>query len=142
VALHLLESPELDPPLARFEGRGDNRVAKSKREGFRYEAESERVYINKTQYFAPVPLEVWEYPIGGYQVCHKWLKDRRGRQLRLNDIRTYCLIVTALARTLELQEEIDGLYSRVEGEPLPLMYAPLLRRTPLNRRAVSPLRFH
>jgi len=118
VALHLLDSPELDPPLARFEGEGDNKVAKNRREGFRYEAETERVYINKTQCFAPVPLEVWEYTIGGYQVCGKWLKDRRERKLSLDDIRTYCHIVTTLARTIALQEEIDGLYARVEENVL------------------------
>jgi hypothetical protein len=22
---------------------------------------------------------VWNFHIGGYQVCHKWLKDRKGR---------------------------------------------------------------
>jgi len=118
VALHLLESPELDPPLAHFEGEGDNRVAKNKRDGFYYEADRDRVYTNKSQYFAPVPIEAWKYPIGGYQVCGKWLKDRRGRQLSLDEIRTYCRIVTALARTMELQEEIDELYSRVEGDLL------------------------
>jgi Type ISP C-terminal specificity domain len=31
------------------------------------------VWINRTQYFDTVPLEVWEFHIGGYQVCHKWL---------------------------------------------------------------------
>ena len=119
VALHLLRSPELDQPLARFEGQGNNRVGRGKRDGFRYEKEIERVYINTTQYFAPVPLEVWEYTIGGYQVCAKWLKDRRGRQLTLDEIQTYCRIVTALARTIEVQEEIDGLYALVEEAPLP-----------------------
>ncbi|HEC35590.1 MAG TPA: DNA methyltransferase [Anaerolineae bacterium] len=114
VDLHLLHSSELDPPLARFEGQGDNRVGKGKSYGFRYEPETERVYINRTQYFAPVPLEVWEYTIGGYQVCHKWLKDRRERQLTLDEIRTYCRIVTAIARTIEIQEEIDEVYSQVE----------------------------
>jgi len=119
-ALHLLQSPQLDPPLARFEGQGDNRVAKSKREGFQYHPRQKRVYINRAQYFAPVPLEVWEYAIGGYQVAMKWLKDRRGRRLTLEEIRTYCRIVTALARTIGLQEEVDGLYSRVEAAHLSL----------------------
>lgn len=114
VALHLLESPELDPPLARFEGEGDNRVAANRREGFRYEPETERVYINPTQYFAPVPPKVWEYPIGGYRPAEKWLKDRQGRPLSLDEIRTYCRIVTALKLTLEVQEEIDEVYSQVE----------------------------
>ncbi len=120
VNLHLLRSPELDPPLARFEGQGDNRVAKNKREGFRYDAQTGRVYINATQYFGPVPLEVWEYAIGGYQVAHKWLKDRRERRLSLDEIRTYCRIVTALKYTIALQEEIDEVYARVEGALLHL----------------------
>jgi len=59
----------------------------SGKKGLRYDAERERVYINPTQYFAPVPPEVWAYPIGGYQVCHKWLKDRKDRTLTLDDIR-------------------------------------------------------
>lgn len=117
---HLLRSSELDPPLARFEGQGDNRVGKNAREGFRYDAQAEQLYINPTQYFAPVLREVWEYPIGGYQVCEKWLKDRGERQLTLDEIRTYCRIVTALAHTIALQEEIDEAYSRVEDSPLRL----------------------
>ena len=43
------------------------------------------VYINKTQYFEGVPKEVWEFHVGGYQVCEKWLKYRRGRQLSFDD---------------------------------------------------------
>ncbi len=42
------------------------------------------------------------------------LQERAGRQLSLEEIRTYCRIVTALARTLALQEEIDEWYARVE----------------------------
>ncbi|RLB88925.1 MAG: DNA methyltransferase, partial [Deltaproteobacteria bacterium] len=118
VDLHLLRSPELNLPLARFEGKGDCRIAKTKRDGFGYDPQTERVYINLNQYFAPVPLEVWVYRIGGYQVCEKWLKDRRERILGLDEIRNYCRIVTALARTIEIQEEIDALYSRVEEELL------------------------
>ena len=113
-SLHLLNSPELDTPSAQFEGKGDNSVAKNKNTGFRYDPQEERVYINKTQYFAPVRRDVWEYQIGGYQVCEKWLKDRRERQLGMDDIKTYCRIVTALERTIEIQKEIDALYPKVE----------------------------
>lgn len=116
VELHLLRAAELDSPAARFHGTGDNRVAKSAREGLRHESETERVWINKSQYFAPVPVELWQYTIGGYQVLQKWLKDRRGRQLSLDEIRTYCRIVTALRRTVEIQEEIDALYAGVEEQ--------------------------
>lgn len=113
VDLHLLRSPELDPPMAKFQGEGNGKVASGKK-GVRYDAKTMRVYINETQYFEGVPPEVWEYHIGGYQVCSKWLKDRQGRKLSLDEIRTYCHIITALAKTIEIQQAIDDLYSLVE----------------------------
>ncbi|MBN1842635.1 MAG: hypothetical protein JW883_10195 [Deltaproteobacteria bacterium] len=116
VDLHLLRSKELDPPVARFQGQGDNRVARTKSKGFFYEPKEDRVYINKTQYFEPVPLELWEYQIGGYQVLAKWLKDRRDRVLTLDEIKTYCRVVTAIQRTISLQEEIDALYPQTEAQ--------------------------
>ena len=58
--------------------QGDARVAKTKAQGFRYDADEQRLYVNRTQYFGPVPREIHEYRIGGYQVCQKWLKDRKG----------------------------------------------------------------
>lgn len=113
VDLHLLRSSKLDPPIARFEGEGDGKV-QTGRQGLRYESKTERVYINPTQYFEGVPPEVWEYPIGGYPVCRKWLKDRKERVLSLDEIKTYCRVVTALSKTIEVQAEIDKLYPKVE----------------------------
>ena len=113
VGLHLLTSPELDPPACRFEGQGDSVVAQTKAQGFRYDADEQRMYVNKTQYFGPVPLEVYAYRIGGYQVCDKWLKDRKKRRLNLDDIRTYCRMVTAIGLTLDIQQELDIVYSGV-----------------------------
>jgi len=113
-ALHLLKSPELDTPACRFEGEGDSRIGKGRKAGFRYEPGEQRAYINATQYFAPVAEAVWSYQVGGYQVCEKWLKDRQERRLELDDIRTYCRMVTALGRTLVIQIEIDALYPGVE----------------------------
>ena len=118
VALHLLKSPDLDPPDCRFEGEGDCCVGKDRRSGLRYDAGEERVYINAVQYFAPIPRSVWDYHVGGYQVCEKWLKDRKGRRLELDDIRTYCRIVTALGRTIAIQEQLDGLYLEADREPV------------------------
>jgi predicted helicase len=114
VGLHLLDSHELDPPIVQFWGEGNNHVVRRKSEGFRYEEQSERKYINRTQYFHPVPLELWEYQVGGYQVLRKWLKDRKDRELTTDEIRTYCHIVTALRKTIDIQEELDALYPRVE----------------------------
>jgi len=68
-----------------------------------------RVYINKEQYFEGVEPEVWNVHIGGYQVLHKWLRDRRGRILSFDDLMHYQKIVVALKRTMHLMEEIDTL---------------------------------
>ncbi|HAI96371.1 MAG TPA: hypothetical protein DCL50_02910, partial [Methylococcaceae bacterium] len=54
-----------------------------------------------------VPLLAWEFYIGGYQPAQKWLKDRHGRTLNLDDIRHYLNIVTALVETDRLMKEID-----------------------------------
>jgi predicted helicase len=119
-ALHLLISPELDPPACRFEGQGDSRIAKGRKAGLRYEPSEQRVYINATQYFAPVPEPVWTYRVGGYQVCEKWLKDRQERRLEVDDIRTYCRIVTTLRLSLGIQQEIDALYPQAENRTVVL----------------------
>ena len=107
VDLHLLKSQELDSPIARFQGKGDNRVEKPK-----YDDKAGRVYINKEQYFEGISGEVWSYQIGGYQVCDKWLKDRKKRILSLDEIQTYCRIVTAIQKTIEIQKAIDEVYDR------------------------------
>lgn len=109
VELHLLMSADLDKPIARFQGEGSNRVEKP-----RYNEKEKRVYINKAQYFEGVEKEVWEYYIGGYRVAEKWLKDRKGRTLDLEEIKHYCRVVTALKRTIEIQCEIDEVYPQVE----------------------------
>lgn len=104
VALHLIEQlPKLE---TRYPEAGDNTV-----DAVRYTEPGNgvlgRVWINQTQYFDNVPPEVWGYHIGGYRVCQKWLKDRKGRQLSYDDLTHYRGIVAALARTIELQAAID-----------------------------------
>jgi hypothetical protein len=111
--LHLLRSPELNPPLAKFHGKGDNRVEK-----LRYAKKESRVYISADQYFEGVSRDIWEYRIGGYQVCAKWLKDRKGRCLSLDDIRNYCGIITAICKTAEIQKQIDKIYPKAEKEQI------------------------
>ena len=106
---HLLKEsrPEVAPTgrgvsaVHRFEGEGDGVVAQ-----VRYV--DGKVWINPTQHFTNVPLAVWEYEVGAYQVCEKWLKDRRGEVLRYEDVRQYRAILVAVAETLRVMTEIDG----------------------------------
>ncbi|OGL72455.1 DNA methyltransferase [Candidatus Uhrbacteria bacterium RIFCSPHIGHO2_02_FULL_57_19] len=102
VQLHLLKSPELNAPIVKFFGK-DGGMVKARK--FR----DNRVYINDEQYFDGVTPEMWKYQIGGYQVLDKWLKDRKGRALSSEDIKHYCRVATVIAKTIELQDEIDKL---------------------------------
>jgi hypothetical protein len=61
-------------------------------------------------------IEATKALIVSYQVCDKWLKDRRKRLLSLDDIKHYCKIVTALKKTIEIQKEIDRVFPEVEKE--------------------------
>jgi predicted helicase len=105
--LHLLKEEAFRTTISKFPIEGTNKVEKPK-------YKEEKVYINNDQYFDGVKEEIWNYQIGGYQVCEKWLKDRKERTLTLEEIQTYSKIVTALSKTIEIQNQIDELYPKVE----------------------------
>jgi hypothetical protein len=117
VGLHLLERQGASPP--GFPVGGTNEV-----EQVRYTAPGEggheegRVWINREQYFAGVAPEVWGFHVGGYQVCQKWLKDRKGRTLSFDDLEHYRRVVAALAETIALMSEIDAEIEGRGGWPL------------------------
>ena len=104
VSLHLMKAPKLADLMTSFPVEGDNVVAAAHP---KYVERGGKVYINKRQYFGGVPAEVWDFHIGGYQVLHKWLKDRKGRKLSYDDIRHYQEIVVALSETIRIMSEID-----------------------------------
>jgi len=68
-----------------------------------------KLLINKTQYFDNLPEEVWNFHIGSYQVCYKWLYDRKKTDLKLpaNDIEHYHRIVVAINETIKIMKQID-----------------------------------
>lgn len=109
VDLHLLESRKLHPTIAKFQGKGDNSVEK-----LSYDEKQKCLFFNQNQYFEGITKEIWEYQVGGYQVCNKWLKDRKDRILSLSDIKHYCKVITALKKTIEIQKDIDKIYPRIE----------------------------
>ena len=96
---HLLKDVQISP-RHRFEGEGDAVVSE-----VRYA--DGHVWINADQHFTDVPPEVWEYEIGAYQVCKKWLQDRKDTPLSHAEVRQYCGILVALAKTLRVMAEID-----------------------------------
>lgn len=67
--------------------------------------------------FRGVPEDVWNFHIGGYKVCEKWLKDRNDRTLTADDIAHYHRIVIALHETIRLMKEIDEVIDAHGGWP-------------------------
>ena len=74
--------------------------------------------VTSTVGFRGVPQVVWSFHIGGYQVCAKWLKDRKGRVLSPDDIAHYHRIVIALHETIRLMAEIDLVIAAHGGWPI------------------------
>lgn len=105
VSLHLMEKQ--GKKITGYPVTGDSAVDAVRYTEPQCEARG-RVWINATQYFDGVPKEVWEFHVGGYQVCAKWLKDRKGRKLTYDDLTHYQQIVSALAETIMLMENIDA----------------------------------
>ena len=106
--IHLLKSPQLDHPLARYQGSGpDDKV-----DFIKYNEKTGIVHINEGKYFEGITPELWNYHIGGYQVLHKYLKDRRRKSIA--DPIHYCRMVTALAKTIELQDQMDEVYIQLD----------------------------
>ncbi|MGI4787344.1 MAG: type ISP restriction/modification enzyme [Janthinobacterium lividum] len=82
------------------------------------ESDLGRVYINKAQYFEGIPPAVWAFQVGGYQVCQKWLKDRKGRTLTFDDIKHYQGVVAAQGETIRLMAAIDEAIDDYGGWPI------------------------
>jgi predicted helicase len=92
--------------LGEYTGTGDNYVVKPE-----YIKDKKtnhwKVQINPAQYFDNIPEDVYNFYIGGYQVLIKYLKDRKGRILTLDEIENVENIVKVLRFTIDQMKEID-----------------------------------
>ncbi len=66
-----------------------------------------KIWINASQYFDNVPDNSWDFYICGYQPAQKWLKDRSGRTLGLEDVNHYQRIIKILAETDKIMRTIN-----------------------------------
>jgi hypothetical protein len=118
VNLHLLETSSLKPFITTIVGVGDFKIEK-----IIYSDETVWIDIGQTKGFRGVPEEVWKFHIGGYQVCQKWLKDRRpkggqpGRVLTEEDINHYQKVIVAISETIRIMAEIDEVIEEHGGWP-------------------------
>ena len=125
VALHMLESLKLDEFITSYTGPRSPEIGRVGWSdgtvwldaGKTNAREGHRATRPGTIGFHGVPEEVWDCHIGGYRVCHKWLKDRKGRTLSDEDVAHYQKIVVALYRTIRIMAEIDEVIEGHGGWP-------------------------
>jgi len=110
IDLHLLRNPA-NTAGVKYQGQGSDTIEK-----IRYDPAAGRVHINADKYFEGITPQMWKYQIGGYQVLEKYLKDRKGRQM--DDPVRYIRIAAALARTLDIQKDIDEIYQQAESNTI------------------------
>ena len=106
--LHLLNEKSLPELRISFPKPGDHVVKEP-----RYDENNERVYINEHEFFQGVNIDIWKYTIGAYPVLYKWLKDRKGRKLTLEEIECYRRIATAIFKTKEKLGRINEIFDRI-----------------------------
>ncbi|MEI6819799.1 MAG: type ISP restriction/modification enzyme, partial [Verrucomicrobiota bacterium] len=120
-ALHLLESPKLDQPTTEFIGKSNEVVRIGWSDNTVWiDAPAKKKDVTQapgSSGFRGVSEAVWNFHIGGYQVCQKWLKDRKGRTLTDEDIAHYHKIVISLTETIRLMAEIDEVIETHGGWP-------------------------
>lgn len=76
---------------------------------------NQNIWLNERVGIGPVDQGIWDFHAGTYQVCHKWLKDRRHRVLSSSELHRYRLILRAVDETLRTTAEIDREIARYGG---------------------------
>ena len=121
VGFHLLKLPLSDQSAGIPLERGDYLVEKVS-----YSEQTIWIDKAKTQGFIKVPENVWDFSIGGYQVCQKWLKDREpkggkiptpGRILNERDIEHFQKVINAIYETIRIMAEVDDVINGYGGWP-------------------------
>jgi hypothetical protein len=81
------------------------------------------VYLNASAYWSNIPIRVWEYTIGGYQVIKKWLSYREepllGRPLKKDEVRYVQEMARRIAAILLLEPALDANYEAIKAHTFP-----------------------
>jgi predicted helicase len=110
VQLHLMKATGTE--ISSYPVAGSNLV-----EQVKYNETQQQIWINSEQYFANIPPHIWNFYIGGYQVCQKWLKDRKNRELSFDDLSHYQNIISILGETIATMSDIDQIINKHGGFP-------------------------
>ncbi len=122
VGLHLLDVSTLPKNLPKYEGPRGPTVARVTWDDnsvwldtpHRGRGPSERAILGR---FEDVSSEVWGFHMAGYQVCDKWLKERRDRRLSSQEVGTYQRVLAAVRETLRVMSDIDSVINTAGSWP-------------------------
>ena len=104
IKAHLLEAvPHSN--IAEFMGKGSNYI-----ENVEYTLENKlgKIHVNKTQYFDNVPLDVWNFQIGGFAPIKKYLNEHKDREIELLEVEKMTTVIHSIAFTIEQMKKIDN----------------------------------
>lgn len=112
IGLHLMESTKLDHHITKFVGKDNPEIQK-------IEYSDECIWLDKkhTTGFTGIPKDILDFQFGGYRICEKWLKDRKGRTLNTEEINHFHKIIVIASETLGIMRTIDNLIAKNGGWP-------------------------
>lgn len=75
------------------------------------------IYLNGESLWPAIPINVWNYTLGGYQVLKKWLSYREfpllGRPLQSEEAAYFAQVVRRIAAILLLGPALDASYQAI-----------------------------
>lgn len=98
--LHLLDSDSINNIITTYPINGTNEVSK-------IEYKDKNVYINNEQYFGGIEEDIWNFYIGAYQPVQKYLKDRKGKVLSMENIINYEKMIVSISETIKTIKELE-----------------------------------
>ena len=106
--LHLFESESLSDIQINFYGETNSNIQK-------VTFENGNIVLNPTSGFGKVTPEIWNFQLGGYRPCQKWLKDRapkkgnEGHRLTKKLQCEYQKVLHVVSETIRINQELDSL---------------------------------
>jgi hypothetical protein len=94
------------------------------------------IYLNEVAYWKNIPVKVWDYTIGGYQVIKKWLSYREvdllERPLTSDENREVMNMARRIAAIILLQPTLDQNYNECKTNTYKWQDYELITAVPLN----------
>ena len=114
VSLHLFENNSINDSVTELKGNGNNEIKSIGKSNYK----DNKLFINNYQYFDNITLEIYNFQIGSHHICTKWLKDRKGKLLKDEEINHYQKIIFVINETIKIVKQIDETIEKAGGWPI------------------------